>query len=193
MRTLKIIEHISLDGVIQNSTDEDDFPYPDWTAPYRTPAGAEAVSAAHGDTFDLLLGRRTYDIWAPFWPTIPSPIADRINAATKYVATHNPDSLTWGPAEALGPDLVEAVRRLKSEDGPNLVLSGSSTLISTLLDHDLVDEVMLIVYPVFLGTGKRFFAAGTPARALEPTGTPTTTPSGLSVNTYKPAGPLKTI
>jgi dihydrofolate reductase len=192
MRILKIIEHISLDGVIQNSNDGDDFPYPDWTAAYRTPAGAEAVGAAHGDTFDLLLGRRTYDIWAPFWPTIPSPIANRINAATKYVATHNPASLDWGPAEAVGPDLVEGVRHLKSQDAPNLILSGSSTLISTLLDHDLVDEVLLIVYPVFLGTGKRFFTESTPPQTLQPTGTPTTTPSGLSIHTYKPAGPLKT-
>src|SRR5512139_2372600 len=106
MRKLKIIEHISLDGVIQHSADDGDFPYSDWTAPYRTPAGREAVLAAHGDDFDLLLGRRTYDIWSGFWPKAPSsPMADRLNAATKFVATHRPESLEWGPFEGLGPDI----------------------------------------------------------------------------------------
>ena len=108
MRKLKIIEHISLDGVIQHSADDGDFPYSDWTAPYRTPAGRDAVMAAHGASFDLLLGRRTYDIWSGFWPKAPSnPMADVLNAATKYVATHRPESLEWGPFEGLGPDLVE--------------------------------------------------------------------------------------
>ena len=111
MRTLKIIEHISLDGVIQHSADGGDFPYGDWTAPYRTPAGRDAVTAAHGERFHLLLGRRTYDLWSGFWPKAPSsPIGDRLNAATKYVATHRPESLAWGPFEGVGPDLVEAVR-----------------------------------------------------------------------------------
>ena len=163
MRKLKIIEHISLDGVIQHSADDGDFPYGDWTAPYRTPAGRDAVMAAHGERFDLLLGRRTYDIWSGFWPKAPSsPMADRLNAATKYVATHRPESLEWGPFEGLGPDIVEGIRRIKSQDGPDLILSGSSTLTSTLLEHGLADEVVLVVYPVLLGTGKRFFAEGTP-------------------------------
>src|SRR6476659_1750348 len=96
------MEHISLDGVIQHSA-EDDFPYGDWTTPYRTPAGRDAVVAAHGERFDLLLGRRTYDIWSGFWPKAPSsPMADGLNAATKYVATHRPDSLEWSPFEGLG-------------------------------------------------------------------------------------------
>ena len=85
MRKLKIIEHISLDGVIQHSADDGDFPYSDWTAPYRTPAGRDAMLAAYGENFDLLLGRRTYDIWSGFWPKAPSsPMADRLNAARKY-------------------------------------------------------------------------------------------------------------
>src|SRR5947209_3896970 len=91
MRKLKIIEHISLDGVIQHSADDNDFPYSDWTAPYRSPAGREAITAAHGESFDLLLGRRTYDIWSGFWPKAPrSPMADGLNAAKKYIATHRP-------------------------------------------------------------------------------------------------------
>ena len=112
MRKLKIIEHISLDGVIQHSADDDDFPYSDWSAPYRTPAGREEIIAAYGSSFDLLLGRRTYDIWSGFWPKAPSsPMADGLNAATKYVATHRPESLEWGPFEGLGPDIVEGIRR----------------------------------------------------------------------------------
>jgi dihydrofolate reductase len=192
VRKLKIIEHISLDGVIQHSADEDGFPYSDWTAPYRTPAGRDAVMAAYGERFDLLLGRRTYDIWSGFWPKAPSsPLADRLNAATKHVATHRPESLAWGPFEALGPDIVEGVRRIKSQDGPDLFLSGSSTLTSTLLEHGLADEVLLVVYPVLLGTGKRFFAVGRPPRSLELVST-TAMPSGIIFSTYRVTGPLKT-
>ncbi len=123
MRKLKIIEHISLDGVIQHSADDGDFPYSDWTAPYRTPAGRDAVAAAHGERFNLLLGRRTYDMWSGFWPKAPSsPIGDRLSAATKFVATHRPEGLEWGPFEGLGPDIVEGIRRIKSQDGPGPVL-----------------------------------------------------------------------
>ena len=192
MRKLKIIEHISLDGVIQHSADDGDFPYRDWTAPYRTPTGRDAVLAAHGTSFDLLLGRRTHDIWSVSWGKAPSsPMADGINAATKFVATHRPESLAWGPCEGLGPDIVEGIRRVKSQDGPDLILWGSSTLTSTLLERGLADEVWLAVYPVLLGTGKRFFAEGSPARSFELVSTQAF-PSGIIFNTYKVAGPLKT-
>ncbi len=191
MRKLKIIEHISLDGVIQNSDDDGDFPYSDWTAPYRTPAGLNAILAAQGESFDLLLGRRTYDLWSGYWPKAPSsPMADRLNAATKYIATHRPESLEWGPFEGLGPDIVEDIRRIKPQDGPDLILWGSSTLTSTLFEHELADEVLLIVYPVLLGTGKRFFAEGTPARSFELVGTKAM-PSGIILSTYRVVGPLK--
>ena len=191
MRKLTITEHISLDGVIQHSADDGDFPYSDWTAPYRTPAGRDAIIAAHGGSFDLLLGRRTYDIWSGFWPKAPSsPMADGFNAATKYVVTSRPDSRSWGPFEGLGSDLVEGVRRIKSQDGPDLVLWGSSTLTSTLLEQGLADEVWLVVYPVLLGTGKRFFAEGTPARSFELVSTQAF-PSGIIFSTYTVAGHLK--
>ncbi|HEX5438011.1 MAG TPA: dihydrofolate reductase family protein [Gemmatimonadaceae bacterium] len=191
MRKLTIFEHISLDGVIQSSS-EDGFPYGNWTTPYRTTAGLDAVLAAQGERFDLLLGRRTYDIWSGYWPKAPSsPMADRLNAATKYVATHRPESLEWGPFEALGPDIVEGVRRIKSQDGPDLILWGSSTLTSTLLEHGLVDDVLLVVYPVLLGTGKRFFRGGAPARSFELVSTKAM-PTGIILTTYKVAGPLKT-
>ena len=191
MRRLKIIEHISLDGVIQHSADDGDFPYTDWTAPYRTPAGRDAVLAAHGQSFDLLLGRRTYDAWSGFWPKAPSsPMSDALNAATKYVATHRPESLEWGPFESIGPNIVEGIRRIKSHNGPELILSGSSTLTSTILEHGLADEILLLVYPVLLGKGKRFFAEGTPARAFEFASTKDLS-SGILMNVYKAAGPLK--
>ncbi len=191
MRKLRIFEHISLDGVIEVSGEGGDYPYGEWTAPYRTPAGRDVILAAYGERFDLLLGRRTYDLWSAFWPKAPgSPMADRLNAATKYVATHRPDSLAWGPFEALGPDLVEDVRRIKAQNGPDLILSGSSTLTSTLLEHGLADEVWLIVYPVLLGQGKRIFSEGTPPRSFDLASTKAL-PSGIVVNAYKFAGPLK--
>ena len=191
MRKLKIIEHISLDGVIQLSSDDNDFPHADWTAPYRTPAGRDEVVAAQGARFDLVLGRRTYDMWSDYWPKSPSsPIADGLNAATKYVVTHRPESLAWGPFEALGPDLVESVRRLKSRPGSDLILWGSSTLTSILLGHALADEVLLVTYPVLLGAGKRLFADGTPPRSLELVSTKAM-PTGIIFNTYKVVGPLK--
>jgi dihydrofolate reductase len=192
MRKLKIMEHISLDGVIQTTGEDGDFAYGDWTAPYRTPAGRDALLAAQGGSFDLLLGRRTYDLWSGFWPKAPSsPMADGLNAATKYVATHRPESLEWGPFEGLGPDIVEGIRRIKSQDGPDLILWGSSMLTSTLLEHGLADEALLVVYPVLLGTGKRFFTEGTPARSFELISTQTT-PTGVILSHYKVAGPLKT-
>ncbi len=191
MRKLKIIEHISLDGVIQQSVDDDNYPYSEWTVPYRTPAGRDAVMAEYGERFDLLLGRRTYDIWSRFWPKAPSsPLADRLNAATKYIATHRPESLEWGPFEGVGPDIVEDIHRVKAQEGPDLILSGSSTLTSTLLEQGLVDEMVLVVYPVLLGTGKRFFTAGTAARSFELVNTKAT-PTGVILNTYNAAAPLR--
>jgi dihydrofolate reductase len=191
MRKLRIFEHISLDGVIQQSADENDFPYSDWSAPYRTPTGRDTLLALYGGSFDLLIGRRTHDLLSGFWPKAPkSPMADRLNAATKYVATHRPESLGWGPFEGIGPDLVEDVRRIKSHGGPDLILFGSSTLTSVLLEHGLADEMVLLVDPVLLGKGKRIVAEGTPARAFELAGTQAL-PSGIVINIYKAPGPLK--
>jgi dihydrofolate reductase len=195
MRKIKIMEHISLDGVIQapgGPAEDGDYPYGGWTVPYRDPAGGEAILAAHGKGFDLLLGRRTYDIWAGFWPKAGNgPFTDSINAATKYVATHRPDSLEWGPSQGLGPDVVEGVRRIKANEGPDLIVWGSSTLTSMLLEHGLVDEVLLLVYPILLGKGKRFFSdVGSPHK-LALTGTKAVS-SGVIISTYAPAGILRT-
>jgi serine phosphatase RsbU (regulator of sigma subunit)/dihydrofolate reductase len=186
MRKLKIIEHISLDGVIQMiSGPEDDFPYGDWTAQYRSPAGLQIVNEMYGKTCDVLFGRRTYDLLASFWPKAPkSPMADRLNAATKYVVTHRPESLEWGPFEAIGSDLVDTVRRIKARKGPDLVVTGSSTLTSVLLDHGLADEVVLLVNPIVLGKGKRFFEGGSLPRGFA-LGSTRALPSGILVNVYK--------
>lgn len=194
MRKIRIMEHISLDGVIEvAATTGSDFPYGDWTAPYRSPAGLAIVVALYGERFDLLLGRRTYDLWSGYWPKAPrSPMADRLNAATKYVVTHRPESLEWGPFEGIGPEFVERVRGIKEKHGADLVVSGSSTLTSALIEHGLADELILLVDPVLLGKGKRLFAEGTPPRsfALEST---QTSPTGVLINTYKFAGPLQNL
>lgn len=195
MRKIRIIEHISLDGVIQapgGPKEDPDYPHGGWAAPHADPAAGEAIVAGQGKTFDLLLGRRTYDIWSGYWPKAgSSPMADSINSATKYVATHRPDSLGWGPAEDLGTDIVEGVRRIKAKDGPDLIVWGSSTLTPMLLEHGLADEVLLLVVPVLLGTGKRLFAEGTPPRQLSLVGSKAVS-SGVIISTYRPSGPLRT-
>jgi dihydrofolate reductase len=194
MRKIRIIEQISLDGVIQapGGRDEDgDYAHGGWTIPYRSTAGGEAVAAAQGRSFDLLLGRRTYDIFAGYWPKVENgPIANGLNAATKYVATHRPDSLGWGPVEDLGADIMEGVRGVKSKDGPDLIVWGSSTLTSVLLEQGLVDEVLLLVYPVLLGRGKRFFSDSADPRELALVSTKATS-TGVLMNTYRHVGSLR--
>jgi serine phosphatase RsbU (regulator of sigma subunit)/dihydrofolate reductase len=186
MRKLKIIEHISLDGVIQTSGPDDDFPYGDWTAPYRSPAGLQIVNELYGKTCDLLCGRRTYDLLASVGPKLPkSEMGDRLNTATKYVVTHRPESLQWTPFEAIGSDLVDSVRRIKASKGPDLIVMGSGTLISVLLDNGLADEVVLMVNPIALGKGKRFFEGGSLPRGFA-LGSSSPLPSGIVVNIYKP-------
>jgi dihydrofolate reductase len=187
MRKIRIMEHVSLDGVISPPGDSD-FAQGGWSAPYRTPAGAAALAEAQGTSFDLLLGRRTYDLWADFWPKVKGgPFADGLNAATKYVATHRPDSLGWGPIGELGTDVMAGVRRVKSTDGPDLIVLGSSTLTSVLLEQGLVDEVVLVVYPVLLGQGKRFFSDSADPRELALVSTKATS-TGVLINTYRHVG-----
>ncbi|PYK12697.1 MAG: deaminase [Verrucomicrobia bacterium] len=196
MRKIRIMEHISLDGVIQSpggrNEDGDDYQHGGWAAPYRSAAGREAVAEAQGSSFDLLLGRRTCDIFARYWPEAEKgPIADGINAATKYVVTHRPDSLGWGPVGLLGADIVEGVHGIKLKDGPDLIVWGSSTLTSVLLEQGFVDEVVLLVYPVLLGRGKRFFSDSADPRELAFVSTKAT-PTSVLINSYRPVGALRT-
>jgi len=188
MRKIRIFEHISLDGVIEHDSD---YAYGAWTTPYRTPAGASILLEAYGPGFDLLLGRNTYDAWSGFWPNAGDfPMANAINAATKYIATHRADSLQWGPVKDLGEDIIAGIRELKSTDGPDLIVSGSSTLTSILLGEGLVDEVVLIVYPVLLGRGKRILSDTIDARELAFVSTKST-PTGVLLNTYQYVGALR--
>jgi len=190
MRKIRIMEHISLDGVIQHENGEG-FSHGGWTAPYRTPAGLEAVLEAQGNNFELLLGRRTYDIWAGFWPNAgDSPIANSLNAARKYVVTHRPESLEWGPVENLGANIIADISELKLTDGPDLIVWGSSTLTSMLLGQQLADEVILLVYPVLLGRGKRFFSDSANPQELNFVSTKVTS-TGVLINTYQHIGLLR--
>jgi dihydrofolate reductase len=193
MRKIKVMEHVSLDGVISPGGRHEGTDYANggWTAPYRTAGGAEMVAEAQGKGSDLLLGRRTYDLFASFWPKVKGgPFADNLNAATKYVATHRPESLGWGPVGNLGSDVMAGIRRVKSTDGPDLLVCGSATLTSVLLEQGLVDEVVLIVYPVLLGPGKRFFSDRADPLELALVSTKSTPNRGL-INTYRYVGPLR--
>jgi len=189
MRKIKIMEHISLDGVMQHENSEG-FEHGGWTNPYRSLEGLTAVLEAQGTNIDLLIGRQTYDSWIQYWPKAgDNPMANALNAATKYVVTHRPESLEWGPAKDLGTDIVAGIRELKSTDGPDLIVYGSSTVIAVLLEQGLVDELILMVYPVLLGSGKRFFSDKANARELAFVNTKTT-PTGVLINTYRYVGAL---
>jgi dihydrofolate reductase len=188
MRKIRMMEHISLDGVIQPPGDSE-YANGGWSSPYRSPAGAAAAAEAQGANFDLLLGRRTYDLWAEYWPKIKGgPFADSLNAATKYVATHRPESLRWGPVGNLGGDVIEGIRRVKSADGPDIIVWGSSTLTKALLELGLVDEMVLAVYPILLGRGKRCFSENAEPREFT-LGSSKTTPTGVVINTYRHVTP----
>jgi len=187
MRKIRIFEHVSLDGVIEH---DKNYAYAAWTAPYRSPEGMAMLLDAYGPGFDLLLGRRTYDEWLGYWPGAGDfPMANAINAATKYVVTHRPESLQWGPVKGLSGDIVEELRRLKATDGPDLALMGSISLTSLLLDAGLADEVTLTVYPVLLGRGKRLLSDSFDARRMELVST-AATPTGVLLNTYRHQGTL---
>jgi len=188
MRKIRIFEHISLDGVIEH---DEGYTYGAWTSPFRSAEGMAMLLNTYGTGFDLLLGRNTYDAWIKFWPNAGDfPMANAINAATKHVVTHRPEGLDWGPVKRLGDDVIGELSALKSTDGPDLVLSGSISLNSLLLKAGLVDEVILIVYPVLLGKGKRILAEDDEACQLAYMSTQTT-PKGVMINTYKYIGALE--
>ena len=196
MRLLRLIEHVSLDGVIEISTGDSGgstFPYGDWTAPYRTPEGLCKVLELYGEEFDLVLGRRTYDHWASYWPGAPaSPMSHRLMRATKHVATHRPDSLHWGPARALGEDILTRLRELKATSGPPLISAGSASLTTPLLEFGMVDELIQFVNPVYLGTGKRLMGDGAPAQRFVLLSSEAL-PSGILINRYRPHGQLQAL
>jgi dihydrofolate reductase len=196
MRTIRIIEHISLDGVIQGpggpgEDTENGFEHGGWAFPHSSEEGGAAIDKAHGSQFDLLLGRKTYDIFAGYWPKQTGPMADSLNGAKKFVATHRPDSLDWGPVESLGRDIAAGIARVKAGEGPDLIVWGSSTLTPLLIAEGLADEVLLLVFPVLIGRGKRIFSD-----LVKPSGLhlieSKATSTGVILSTYKPAGAMRT-
>lgn len=196
MRTVRIIEHISLDGVIQGPGGREEDPangfnHGGWAFPHHGEEAGAAIDAAQGQGFDLLLGRKTYDIFGSYWPRQQGPMADALNGARKFVATHRPDSLDWGPAENLGSDIATGVAKVKAAGGPDLIVWGSSTLTPLLIAEGLADEVVLLVFPVMIGRGKRIFSdlvAPNELRLIESKATAT----GVVVSRYQPAGPMRT-
>ena len=176
MRKLIVAEFITLDGVIQapGAPDEDtsgEFRHGGWTVPYADETTGKDVEALHSRPFELLLGRRTYDIWVTYWPHVPenSPsrsFADVYNSVPKHVATHRPLEPVWKNSRALGGDIVGAVRTLKRRDGPNLLTWGSANIVRRLLGAGLVDELHLQIFPIILGRGTRLFDDNSEASAL---------------------------
>jgi dihydrofolate reductase len=190
---------VSLDGVMQapGAPEEDrdgGFKYGGWTFPLFDDTVGEAMGGLFSRPFDLLLGRKTYDIFAAHWPRAEGgpddEIAKLFNQTTKYVATSSKAPLTWQNSVALN-DPAADVARLKREDGPDLLIQGSSVLIQTLHAHDLIDQFNLLVFPLVLGSGKRLFGEGAKAAALKLVSSKSS-PSGVTMNTYTPAGEVKT-
>src|SRR5262249_22204294 len=138
-----------------------------WAMPFGDDMLRKVIDEIMAGEFDLLLGRRTYNIWTAYWPNADrGPIAKAFNKATKYVVTHHRDPLDWAPSRHIGGDIVDEISRLKASDGPELHIWGSSNLLQTLIAADLVDEYRFWIAPVVLGEGKRLFEPGVPPRRL---------------------------
>ena len=199
MRKLIVAAFVSLDGVMQGpgGPDEDrrgGFAHGGWVAPYSDPVTGQAVMSLFEAPFELLLGRRTYEIFAAHWPyqDPKNPIAERFNATTKHVASHDPGlALPWENSRVAGPDAVEAVRRLKGEKGPDLLTQGSTQLVHALLAADLVDEMQLMVFPLLLGAGRRLFDEMAAPGAWALTGS-ILADTGVVVTRYRRDGPVRT-
>jgi dihydrofolate reductase len=195
MRKLAINTFLTLDGVMQapGGPEEDPtggFTHGGWSVNYWDEAMGERMGAALNRPFDLLLGRRTYEIFAAHWPHSSDPGADVLNNATKYVASRTLDRVEWSNSRLLEGDPADAVARLKAEDGPEIQVHGSSNLIQTLLQHDLVDEYRLWIFPLVLGTGKRLFADGAIPRGMKLVESATST-TGVVITTYERGGDVE--
>ena len=190
-----VLEHMSLDGVIQapGGPEEDPsggFTYGGWISPYSDEIGRTLLGRQINKPFDLLVGRKTFDIWEPFWPKHADEWPD-VNTATKYVASNTRTSSEWQPSVFLNGDIAEKIAKLKQEQGPDLHVWGSGNLLQTLIKHDLVDTFWLMIYPITLGAGKRLFADGTIPAAFKVTES-IVTPTGVIFVTYERAGAIPT-
>lgn len=197
MRKVVAATFLSLDGVMQapGGPEEDTaggFSHGGWTFHYWDEVMGEAMGKAFETPFDLLLGRRTYEIFAAHWPHAgdEDPIAKVFNRVTKYVATSSDTPLTWQNSVALHDPAAE-VAKLKQQDGPNLLIQGSSVLIQTLLKHDLIDEIDVMVFPLILGKGKRMFGEGALPAALKLVDSKASS-TGVVMSRYRREGEIKT-
>ncbi|CAM3752029.1 dihydrofolate reductase family protein [Bordetella flabilis] len=201
MRTLTVSAFISLDGVIQapGGPEEDrsgDFRLGGWIVPYADEATGQNLRDVLAQPFELLLGRRTYDIFAAYWPRVPADsrsgaIAELFNRVPKHVATHRSASLDWRNSNALQGDLTGAIRLLKRQEGANLLTFGSGDLVRQLLAAGLVDDLRLSIYPVMLGHGKRLFGDDAAASAFHLAHS-IQTPGGVLITRYTRAGEVRT-
>ena len=196
MRKVIVLTFVSLDGVMQapGGPEEDaagGFQFGGWTVPYFDEAVGKEMDDQMRKPFDLLLGRKTYDIFASFWPHQTDRPAASLNEARKYVASRRPRKLDWKNSTLLSGDVVEEIRKLKQTAGPELQVHGSADFIQTLLKNDLVDELWLKIFPVTLGAGKRLFGEGTSPAAFKVVKS-MTSPSGVIVASYQRSGDVKT-
>ena len=194
MRKLISTTFVTLDGVMQapGGPEEDpsgEFTAGGWSVNFWDDAMAAVMAGIMGDPFDLLIGRKTYDLFSAFWPNADEAEAKPLNDATKYVASRGTPELTWRTSVRLEGDLVEAVTALKAGDGPQLQVHGSGDLLQTLIRHNLVDEYHVWTFPVVVGRGKRLFGDGTVPVALQLVDT-TVSSTGVVIGTYRPAGEL---
>lgn len=195
MRKIIAITQVTLDGIMQapGGPEEDPrggFTQGGWVEPFFDEALDETLGEIMSGEFDLLLGRRTYEIFAAYWPYAgDNPIAKAFTQATKYVVTNSLDRFDWVNAHGMSGDAVDEIRRLKASDGPELHIWGSSELLQTLIAAELVDEFRVWVFPLVLGKGKRLFENGVPPRGLTLVEA-RSAPKGVLFNTYRPAGPL---
>jgi dihydrofolate reductase len=196
MRKIVVLSFISLDGVMQapGGPEEDTsggFKFGGWTVPFWDEFSGDIMSQQMGMPFDLLLGRKTYDIFASYWPKQTGDIADPFNRTTKYVVSGSSPKLSWENSVLVEGDVVARLKELKQQDGPMLQVHGSGNMIQTLFKNDLVDELWLKIFPVTLGNGKRLFAEGVIPAAFELTDSKTS-PGGVIFANYKRAGEVKT-
>jgi dihydrofolate reductase len=196
MRKIVVFTMVSLDGVMQapGAPKEDTsggFQYGGWTAPYADESFGNIINKELSVPFDLLLGKKTYEIFAAYWPKQTGPIAEPFNKAKKYVVSDKDVNLTWEESILIHDDVVAKIRALKAGNGPVLQVHGSAKLLQTLLKNDLVDELRLRIFPVTIGTGKRLFAEGTIPAAFELLDSQALS-SGVILANYKRAGDIKT-
>jgi dihydrofolate reductase len=198
MRKLLVTTFLTLDGVMQapGGPDEDDsggFAHGGWSVNYWDEQMGQVMGEATSRPFAMVLGRRTYDIMAAYWPNAPEQEGGKVfNEATKYVASRGrPNLEAWSNSVPIEGDAAQGIAALKAEDGPELQVHGSANLIQTLLRHNLVDQFRLWIFPLVIGSGKRLFSEGTIPSGLKLVDHTVST-TGVVIGTYEPAGELVT-